>query len=314
VEAKGETKAKPRSQAEIVKSLEGKSRVDAGEAMRDMSAADRKTLTDGIKAGTVTQGPIVAAYLTTLKPAQQVQALKGLSDKALEGVKDVWRSGGIDGYPNVKTAVGIEMAARTPWGKDKANAGAIDKLRTAASSDKIKSDLPEDHDALATTTNGKIKFKASLLENPEAMAATLAHEGTHLHQGTDCCGGKGASSPQGEAAGALAGIAVWDQLGKKNGNPAGNAVETLNKGSERLKSGGPKLVEQKVLELYRDHAKSMIDDHKYSSKKGDTQEDWEAKVKLYDAELAKLKDGGAGKAMTTGAIKGGAKGGAKGAG
>ncbi len=289
-EAKGETKVKPRSADEIAKSLAGKTREEAGTAMAELPPAEKKSLTDAIKGGKVTDGTIVAAHLTTLDIKGQVALLKTLPDAAINGVKEVWRKGELKGNAPLQTAVGIEMAARTPWGKDKANAGAIAALRAGVSEGKVRATLSSKSPAIAVAENGEIKFRKGLLENPEATAAILAHEGTHLHQGTNCCEGKGAASPQGETEGALAGIAVWDQLGKKDGSDGGGGRDTLNIQSERLKTGGTAAVKLKVLENYRAHAQGIIDEGKYDdATPGNTKADWEAKVKAFDAEIAKVK-------------------------
>ncbi len=247
---------------------------------------ERAELIAQVKAGKVTDPKVVGALLKSSMSAQDaVDLLKGMPKSALESLKPLLRAGELTRVASV--AVGIELAAQTEWGKK--NPKVVEKLRTALIDDKIKANLKT---GLGSTQNGEMNLKQDLLKTPEALAAVLAHEGVHLHQGSDCCGGKGATSIAGETEGNVAQAQVWSALG----DPKDKASYTaqLNAYSEAFETGGVAAVQTRVGQMYLKNA-----EEKLASRKAETPDEqkarsaddnvaaWEAMVKELKSELAK---------------------------
>ncbi len=241
----------------------------------------REKLIASVKAGKVTDAATIAALLkSTMSGKEAAGLLKGMPKKALESLKSVMRRGELTRVASV--ALGIELAAQTDWGKK--NPKVIDGLRAALGDDKIKANLKE---GLGATENGEINLKEDLLKNPEAMAAILAHEGVHVHQGSDCCGGKGATSIAGETEGNVAQAQVWSQLGNPK-DPAGYTAQ-LNAYSEAYKTGGAGAVKARVGQMYLKNAEEKLAARKAETPEQQKARDADDNVAAWDAMVKGLK-------------------------
>ncbi len=288
----GTKKSSTRPGEAIGRKLAGLSMEKAGEAIALLSPKELTQLEAAVKAGKVTGKEIVGALLNGKAAGDQVALLKGLPAKTMDGLRELVRSGATDKNANIAVAVGIEVAAQTKWGK--ANPKAVQKLREAHTEYKIVGNLGE---GLGAAADGAIRFKKELLKSPEALAAVLAHEGTHLHQGTSCCGGQGASSLAGETEGNVASAKVWEQMGDKS-DPAlaKTTLEQLNAYSAAFKKGGTAEVKKRVGAAYIKNAEEKIAERKLDSpstaaarKPDDTLAAWEAQAEKFRKDLAKDK-------------------------
>jgi hypothetical protein len=285
-------------------------RLEIGDKIATMSPKEVKALDVAISSGQVKDPQVVYARLAQVDNKTAVAMMKGVSKEALDGMKELVRAGKLEGHDSLNVMVGIETAARTPWGQDKANAGAVKKLREAASATppKITANLAE---GLGDTTNGKIKLSAKLLQSPEEMAAILAHEGTHLAQAS------GTNSIKDEVEGNAAGAAVWKQLGKTTDAAQPEIAKQLN----GYAAMGPKAMLDHVGEMYMEAAKDKLAARQAEAKDNpeaaktrkpnDTVAAWEKQVADFTKELVALQKAVPSQVAITGATAGTGKGAVK---
>jgi hypothetical protein len=278
--------------AGFAKAQKGNNLSDTGTAIASLSEKDKKALGAAIKSGAVSDPTVVAAFVNTHDPAGMGKVLRGLPTKTLEGLKEMTRTADMSKHALLACGLGIELLSKTKWAK--ANGPVIEKLRAGFDKGNV---MGGRNNGLGATSNGQVQINDKLLNSPEALQSILAHEGTHLHQGTTCCGGGGASSPNGEIAGVTEQTKVWDELGKKTDaklDPL--ALAQLNAYSTAAK-GGPGELKTRVLTMYLTNAstelvsaKNDFDNSykdKYAKRKdGNKVGDWEAQVKVFTEALA----------------------------
>ena len=276
--------------AGFAKSLEGKSLEQAGEAFSSLEPKQQDTVKTALLKGTLKSPQLAFAVLNGLAPKDQQAFLKKLPGPSLDALKGALRA---EPTPtkaaSVIVAVSIELAGRTKWAEK--NRGPMEALRKTHADMKL---MGGEKDGLGSFRDGTIKYADKLLKSPEALAATLAHEGVHAHQGSSCCGGAGPTSPQGEAQGMAAGAEVWGQLQPKGVDDRleANNLAQLNKYTKLVKSGPGALLKE-VITQYLQRAEQKVAERKNDTRTswatGDTASDWEKYVTEYKKKLETLK-------------------------
>lgn len=285
-----ETKAfKP---ADFAKSLAGKSREQVGEAFAALEPKQQEAVKAALVKGTLKSPQLAMAALNGMPPKDQQAFLKKFSKSTLQDLTRALRAEPAPGkLAYVVVAVSVELAGRTKWAEK--NKGAMDALRKTHADLKL---MGGEKDGLGSFRDGTIKYADKLLKSPEALAATLAHEGVHAHQGANCCGGEGPTSPAGEAQGTMAGAQVWGELkpdGKDDRLESANLTQ-LNKYTGLAKGkDGEKAVLKEVTTQYLKRAEEKVTERKNNPDKnystGDTAADWEKYVAVYKKKLEDLK-------------------------
>ncbi|MBI2569009.1 MAG: hypothetical protein HYV63_18480 [Candidatus Schekmanbacteria bacterium] len=172
----------------------------AGEALAD------------IKGRGFLDGSYAVQRLAALPRDEQLQVLEQLPNAALRSMARAASREGV-GSDDVITALNLERACRTEWGKD--NPDVADHLRDMFRDGKIAVDRPADPkdkiDGWALTRkDGTIVLNPAALRAPEAMSATLAHEGLHAYRAAN---GETMPTLQEETDAHLAEAQVFGQLG-----------------------------------------------------------------------------------------------------
>jgi hypothetical protein len=272
------------SPATFARSLEGKSQDDVGAAWAALGTKERLALTKALQSGAVSSPRLLVATLNGLDSQGQQDLLKKLPPAALAALTASLRA---DPSPRTRVvvAVSIELASRTPWANN--NADALNALRTVHADNKL---MGGEKGGLGSYRDGFIRYADSLLRSPEALAAVLAHEALHARQG-----GAGAetTSPEGEAAGVLAQSAVWSAIGDPgDANLEAEHRTQLNKYAA-LARIGEKAVLKEVVSQYLARAKEKVAEReaKPSSARGDddTAAAWKKYVEVYEKKLKSLE-------------------------
>jgi len=268
----------------VARKLGGLSLADVGPELGKLKPKERIQLEAAVRSGSVNSKEILGAMLLGASAAAQLTLLKGLPRNTLDELRVLVRGGT---NPNMALSVTIEVAAQTAWGK--AHPPVLEKLRKAHTEYRVQADLAQ---GLGWTDGNVIKVNPEMLKCPEAMAAVLAHQGTHLHQGTPCCGGLRALSLAGETAGSVAAAMVWDEIGMRWDSTIPNQLELLNGPAAALKTGGEKAVLALVGQAYIKTAEEKIRERKsdatnYTPREpDDTMAAWEARARGFREEVA----------------------------
>lgn len=273
-------KAPAATAEEVAKKFTGLDAAATTAELGKLSKPELAALKAGITSGKVTDVKLTLAVLDTVGPAEQSKILKGIPKASLDGLKAAVRAGTTGKDDKIAIAVGIEVAAQTAWGK--ANPKVVETLR--ANGKNITADLAA---GLGATDSGKIQLKPILLKSPEALAAILAHEGTHLQQG------KGASGVDGEVKGNVAQAEVWNEIGNRSDPAVPDNTDQLNAYGDAMKAGGALAVKERLVGKYLENAQNHLaevtaDTEKHPKKKrraDNTVEAWTAQVAVYQKEV-----------------------------
>jgi hypothetical protein len=246
-EAKAATKAS--TPAALEKELAQVPMDQLPDRLQLLPAGELAALGKAIAAGKVTNPRVVAAYLDQQAPADRAKAMSKMPAKQLEQMKALMRAG--DCPDSVAVGVGIRMAAESKWGK--ANPAIVKTLQDSYLDGSIHIATTDAAVAgLGQTSASGIDVANQLRKSPEALAATLAHEGTHKHSGSGCCGAKAAdATPQDEIDGMGASADVWGELHTADTNLAPKSLKMLNDLSDaRKKPDGGTAFRDNVLGWY----------------------------------------------------------------
>ena len=285
----GGTETKGFTAASFAKSLEGKSREQVGEAFAALDPRQQQAVQAGLLKGTINSPQLAIAALNGMQPKDQQAFLKKLPKNALQDLTKTLRTEAApEKIASVVVAVSVELAGRTKWAQK--NKGAMEALRKTHADMKL---MGGETGGLGSFNNGTIKYADKLLRSPEALASTLAHEGTHAAQGA----GESSTGPAGEAAGNFAGGKVWAELrpdGTDDRLKDPNNLTQLNKYARLANGpGGEKAVLKEVTTVYLNRAQQNVTARNANPGKtyaeGDTAADWQKYVDLYKKTLADLK-------------------------
>jgi hypothetical protein len=288
----GGAETKAFTPASFAKSIAGKSREQTGEAYWKLEPKQQEAVKAALLKGSLKSPQLATAVLSAMPPKDQQEFLKKLPK---EGLKELTQALRAEAAPEqikgVVVAVSVELAARTRWAEK--NPEAMKALRATHAGMHV---MGGEKDGLGSFRNGEIKYADKLLKSPEALAATLAHEAVHVHQGATCCGGAGDTSPAGEAQGTMAGAQVWGELkpSGKDDRLESNNLTQLNKYTGLAKGkDGEKAVLKEVTTQYMNRAQEKVDERKARPDKdwktGDTASDWQKYVDVYKKKLDELK-------------------------
>jgi hypothetical protein len=179
-----------------------------------LSPAESAALGKAIQAGKMTNPRVIAAFLELQVPGERAKSMSKLSGAQIEQMKVLMRAG--DCPDNVAVGVGIRLAKETKWGKAPENAAVVKKLEESFSTGMIRmAQQDREIPGLGMSSVSGIDLATQLRKSPEALAATLAHEGVHQVACVGCSGG-GDATPQGEIDGMAAGNEVWTEIGNPN--------------------------------------------------------------------------------------------------
>lgn len=205
-------------------------------------------------------GGLAVALTRDMSPAELKEAQKAMRAGKGAGMKEV--------------AIAAELAARTDWGKS--NQDVVAHLRAQLSGGAVRFESADNNALAETAGDGSIRLSPSLARSPEALAATVGHEGTHSLHGPD----KLATDPLSEeVSGNLAGATIFKQL---KGDPNDPALSKAD--GESLKTYGalidqPGAFRARVASRYATEAG-------FSAEKGVHRSDNRAKVDKIVAQLS----------------------------
>lgn len=223
-EARGATKAATPQALE--KELAKKPMNELTGRISMLSEGEKAALGKAIQSGKVTNPRVIAGFLEFQVPAERAKSMAKLPARQLEQLKTLMRAG--DCPDNVAVGVGLRLAAESKWAK--ANPEVVKTLQAAYANGTIRvANSDADIAGLGMTSETGIDLANQLRKSPEALAATIAHEGVHMHSGSGCCSGNYDATPAGEFDGMAASADVWGQLGnKKDPNLSARSLSLLN--------------------------------------------------------------------------------------
>lgn len=261
-EAKASTKAV--SPQGFASSVAGKPMQEVTGSMSLLSASEKAAIGKAIHAGKVEDPKVIAAWVE-LQPssADAAKVMLKLGDKQIDQLKALMRTG--EAPDVVSVGVGVRIAAKSDWGK--AHPEVIKTLQTGYVEGKVRIASSDANIAgLGMTSATGIDVGNQLRKSPEALAATLAHEGEHLHGGSGCCGGD--ATPAGELAGMGATASIWAQYGNK-AEPSLKPQSLALLNDLAAAKDNPKAFKDKVLGAYVGFYQSKIEKLEVKIAKGD---------------------------------------------
>jgi hypothetical protein len=285
---KAETAA-PKSAAAFVKWAASQPPQSIGDALAALPLATQGAVVAGVKNGSITEPKVVYAVLHAQPANEQVATMKALPRPALDKLVKFLRGATWAPDQQVNVAVAVEVVARTHWGAK--NPSVVAALRAAHDHYQINVFAKNEGQVAsvsmaATFGDHHVGYDPTLNQDPEALAAVLAHEGLHLAQGKDAMTG-----PLGEAQGNAVMMQVWSELrgkGKAERKPlpesARNQFQRL---SDAFAAGGERGVRRHVIEAYLKNAQGGVTARQKtdSTAPGDSLKDWEAKRNEFQAAL-----------------------------
>lgn len=208
-----------------------------GDELKKLSPDQRKAVWDALPA------KVKEAAGKSPNAAIAMLQVQSMSDAQLKSAAADMRSGKITNQ-SMQLSIATELAARTKWGKDDPH--QVELQREMVVSGKVS--FLDGRGAARTTTEGVITLDSKLAKSPEALAATLAHEGTHAAHANGW--GMMATYAE-ETSGNLASAQVWGEIG----NPSDPDISTdmrdgLNDYAAQFKAFGEDGVQARVAAEY----------------------------------------------------------------
>lgn len=214
-----------------------------------MNDKQRAALQKDILAGKA-DPKMMAAHLELLAPIERGPLMQQLKPKQVEQLKTLMRAGDLPN--NTAVGLGVRLASETDWAKKNPEV-AKTMIKAYADGAIRMADKDTQIAGLGMTSASGIDLKDQLRRSPEALAATVAHEAVHQHDGSGagCCSGNFDATPAGELKGMEATTSVWAQLNPKGTDPnlGDKQVKLLNDLAAAQKAGPGKFKET-VLGFY----------------------------------------------------------------
>jgi hypothetical protein len=286
--AKAETAA-PKSAAAFAKWAASQPPENMGAALAALPLATQEAVVAGVKHGSITEPKVVYAVLHGQPANERVATMKALPTPALDKLVKLLHGATWAPDQNVIISAAVELVARTDWGAK--NPSVVAALRSAHERDRLGvfKDLngPVASASMAATfPDQHVGYDPTLNQDPEALAAVLAHEGLHLAQGKDAMSG-----PMSEAQGNAVMMQVWSELRKKSEPARKPLPESARKQFEKLSTAfekdGKRGVRRHVIAAYLDNAQKGVTARakQDSTAPGDSLKDWEKKRNEFQAAL-----------------------------
>lgn len=185
----------------------------------DQAAAVVKGLTVDMRATIAAE---VSKNPAGFQAAVSLAVVRNMSPKELSAAVESMRSTGDTRQTAFELSIASELAARTTWGKDPANAKVVTRMREGIARANTNFGRPNHGAAAVTNDEGGITMGRHLAKSPEQLAATLAHESTHAENAAE---NKHLNKMSEETSGVDTEIAIFRELSAKN--PA--ATKNLSK-------------------------------------------------------------------------------------